>query len=181
MSQSKAARRYAQALFLLASEQGKLDAVQADLQALGGLLAASPELRAFLGDLLLPPSRRSQVLGELFERQGQADPLVVRFLFLLAEKKRLPLLADIVTAFGQSYDQARGILRVRVTSARPLDAAQVDRIVARLRAQHGKEIRPELDVDPALLGGFVIQVGDQVRDLSVETQLQRLQRQLVQG
>lgn len=181
MSQSKAARRYAQALFLLASEQGKLDAVQADLQALGALLEGSPELRAFVGDLLLPPSRRAQVLGELFERQGHADPLLVRFLFLLSEKKRLPLLGEIVTAFGESYDQARGILRVQVTSARPLDAAQVDRIVARLRTQHGKDIRPVLAVDPALLGGFVIQVGDQVRDLSVETQLQRLQRQLVQG
>ena len=181
MSHSKAARRYAQALFLLASEQGRLDTVQADLQSVGALLAGSPELRAFVGDLLMPPSRRAQVLGELFERAGHADPLLVRFLFLLSEKKRLPLLAEIAAAFGESYDEARGILRVRVTSARTLDREQVDRIVAHLRAQHGKDIRPVLAVDPALLGGFVIQVGDQVRDLSVETQLQRLQRQLVQG
>ncbi len=181
MTHSKAARRYAKALFLLAVEQHKLDAVQTDLQSAAVLLEGSRELRAFLGNYLLAPAGRSQVLAELFERQGRAEPLLTRFVFLLEEKKRLALLPEIVSAFSEMYDRERGILRVRLTSAQPLAEDQVSRIVARLRQQHGKDIRPTLRVDAALLGGFVVQVGDQVRDLSLETQLQRLQRQWAQG
>jgi F-type H+-transporting ATPase subunit delta len=181
MPQSKAALRYAKALFLLASEQGRLDPLQADLQALRGLMSGSHELCRFLDNHLLDPARRAQVLGEIFERQGHAEPLLVRFLFLLENKNRMTLLADVIDAFGELHDRERGILRVRVTSASPLETSQAQRIVERLHEQYAKEIRPEFLVDTALLGGFIVQVGDLVRDLSIETQLQRLQRQLAEG
>lgn len=181
MANSKAARRYAKALFLQAAEENRLDAVQADLLSTATLLEASADLRRFLGNYLVPPARRVQALGEIFERQGGAEPLLTRFLFLLEEKRRLALLPEIIGAFGEFFDQERGILRVKVTSARPMEAGQVDRIVARLKQTFGKDIRPAVSVDPRLLGGFIVQVGDLIRDLSVESQLERLQRRLAQG
>ena len=181
MLHSKAARRYAKALFLLAVEQHKLDAVQADLQALAALLEASKDLRDFLGNYLIAPARRAQVLGDLFEREGRAEALLARFIFLLEEKKRMPLLREIASAFGALYDQERGIVRVELMSARPLDREQLERITERLRQQLGKDVRPTVRVNPDLLGGFIIQVGDQVRDLSVESQLRRLRRELVEA
>lgn len=181
MPQSKAALRYAKALFMLAAEQGRLDPVQTDLLALRQLLSESPDLRSFLDNHLMDAARRAQVLGEIFERQGHAEPLLVRFLYLLESKNRMALLTDVIAAFGDLFDRERGILRVRVTSAIPLESGQVKLIVERLHAQYAKDIRPELRVDASLLGGFIVQVGDFVRDLSVETQLQRLQRQLALG
>jgi F-type H+-transporting ATPase subunit delta len=177
MAQARAARRYARALFDLAVDRGELDGVREDLAGLRGLLAASPELVAFLADYLLPAERRQSTIRALFE--GRAHPLLARFLLFLEDRKRMAVLPDLFDAFEQMYDERKGIARVTVVSARPLTAAQRAEIEARLQRKLGREIQMRETVNPALLGGLQIRVGDLVYDYSVETQLQRLHRRLL--
>lgn len=177
MANPKAARRYAKAVFDLARDEGRLDAVRQDFAALNQLLAASPELRDFLRNRLIAAARRVQILGQLFEQQ--IDRLALRFLLFLEEKRRLALLPEILTEFERLADAAAGTVAVSLISAQPLDAAQVRSICDRLRSRYGKDVRATQKLDPSLLGGFQIQVGDLINDFSIETQLQALHRKFV--
>jgi F-type H+-transporting ATPase subunit delta len=177
MAQLRAAKRYAKALFDLAVEQGEVDGVREDLAGLRELLAASPDLAGFLANYLLPPERRRETLQALFA--GKAHPLLVRFLLFLEARKRMPVLADVFGAFDALYDERQGIARVTVASAQPLTPAQREEIGTRMKRRLGREIRLRETVDPSLLGGLQIKVGDLVHDYSVETQLQRLRARLL--
>lgn len=172
----KAARRYARALFDLAVEQGRLDAVQADLDAVDALARAEAGLAAFLGNFSIGQDRRIQVLGALFE--GKIDPLAFRFLVFLEAKRRLPLLPDIALALRGLADEQRGILKVTIRSAQPLAADAQAALLAQLERKFGRTIKAEMEIDGSLLGGFQVRVGDRVYDYSIETQLQALQRKL---
>jgi F-type H+-transporting ATPase subunit delta len=178
MSDHRAASRYAKALFDLAEDRQRLDPLRADLRTLDALLNSSPELRKFLENRMISPTRRLEILGELFGKQGQAEPLLTTFLLFLEEKRRLSLLPTILAEFEARYEKSRSILRVRVTSARPLAEAQLQSIQQRLAARHHQQIIAETAVDPDLIGGFQIQIGDEVLDCSIETQLQKLNRKL---
>jgi F-type H+-transporting ATPase subunit delta len=176
MPAHRAARRYAKAAFDLAREQGREDDVLADLKALGRLLEASEPLRDFVGNYLIPPERRRQAIDALFE--GRVHPLTLTFLGLLERKKRLGALAEVAAAFAALHDEARGILRVEITSAAPLTPGQRESLAQRLVAKLGRQIDPAFGVDPALIAGFRAQVGDQVYDYSVDTQLKMLNQKM---
>jgi F-type H+-transporting ATPase subunit delta len=172
MAGQRAAKRYAKALFDLAVERGAVEAVRADLQALAGLLRDAPDFAAFAGNYLLPSARRVEALRALLE--SRAHELVTKFVLLLETKKRLAELGAAIEAFEARYDEHRGLAHATVTSAHGLSDAQRDALTGRLKQRLGKEIRLHEAVNPALIGGFQVQVGDLVHDYSVETQLQRL-------
>jgi F-type H+-transporting ATPase subunit delta len=177
MAHAKAARRYANALFDLARDEGKLDIVAADLQALGRLMAASADLSGFLENYMIPLPRRIQILGLLFE--GRLDPLTFRFLVFVDEKRRIHLLRQIIEEFKRYYDEHQGVLHVRVTTARKLSDDQAGSLAARLQKKFNKRIDMHTQLDASLLGGFRVQVGDRIHDYSIETQLQTLHQHLV--
>lgn len=178
MAQSKAARRYAKAFFDLAVETGAVDEVRTDLVELSQCLAGSPELVRFLGNFSVAPDLRIQILGDLLEKRGHAHNLLTRFVLFLEEKKRMPLLQEIIAEFESFYDRHVGILRVDVTSAIPLTAAQQTALKERLGTKFGKRIEASYGENPTLLGGFQVKVGDTVYDSSLETQLRSLNRKL---
>jgi F-type H+-transporting ATPase subunit delta len=177
MANPKAAKRYAKAVFELAREEGRTDPVREDLAALRRLLAESPELRDFLGNYMLAPARRVQLLGRLFE--AHIDRLSLRFLLFLEEKKRMALLPEILDHFAKLADAGAGVLKATITSAKPLDEAQLASIRERLRRRHGKDVQTVAQLDPTLLGGFQIQMGDAIEDYSISTQLATLHRRFV--
>ncbi len=173
---TQASRRYARAVFELAEEQQKTDAVCTDLITLGTLIEQSRELARFLGNLVIPSEKRTQTLTALFE--GKVDPLTLRFLLFLESKRRLVALPGIIEQIGLLFDEKQGVLNAEITSASQLEPAQFASIGRKLEDRFGKKIKATAAVDPALLGGFIVQVGGTIYDYSIETQLQSLGRKL---
>lgn len=175
MANPQVAKRYARALFDLARQENKLDAVCSDIMAIGQLLQAG-DLERFVGNYIIPSDRRIQTIRALFE--GKVDALALRFLLFLEHKKRLGLLGRIATETTRLYDEEQGILNVEITSASPLDPEQFTAICQKLEQRFQKKIRATSATDPRLLGGFVVQVGGTIYDYSIESQLQALNSRL---
>ncbi len=178
MPSSAAPRRYARALFSLASEENRVAAVREELRRLGALLEASPELRAVLLQPLHPAAERRSVLESVAERLA-ASSLLRRFYSYLIDQRRLVAFAEIEAEFVRLADEAAGRSRVRLKTAQPLSEAQTERLVRALSARAGTQVELEIEVDPELVGGLVAQLGDTVYDGSLRTQLQQLRSALL--
>lgn len=170
------ARRYAQALYQEANASGAVERVDQDVETLRETLAGSRELGALLRSPVVPRPKKEAVLAKLFE--GTLGDLSLRFIHLLAEKEREDLLPAIVDAYMALRDERLGIVEAHVRTAKPLGYDETQQLERALEARTGKKVRMKLDVDPALLGGLVVRVGDQVFDRSLQHQLQTLREQL---
>ena len=168
------ARRYARALLNLAVEHHALAAVRADLHELHTLLRASPELAWLLGRGPLGMEVRSAQISKLLD--GRLHPLALRFLLFLTSRRRLPLLDTLLTVFEELCDQQEGVVRVQITAARPLTEAQLAALQTKLAAQLRRPMKTQVAVDEKLIGGFKLQIGDEVQDYSLSTQLQLLRQ-----
>ena len=177
MASTKAAKSYAKAIFALAGENDKLDCVRGDLLALAQLREKSSELNNFFSNPLITTERRNEIIKKLFGEK--LDPLTVKFLLFLESKGRLEHLADICEEVESSYYELKGILRVQMTAAKELEGDQVEQILQRLRDRFSKEIELAVEIEPELLGGFQLQVGDTVYDSSIRTKLLTFQQKLI--
>jgi F-type H+-transporting ATPase subunit delta len=177
MAGEVAARRYAQALFDLAQRDGVRAAVEQDLRALAGLLAQSTELRELFEDPILTSERRAHVLRSLLGTR--VHELTMRFLLFCVEKRRQHYIAPIIERFQALCDDANGVLHATITVARPLAEDQQRDLLARLRRRTGKEIASRFIVDSSLIGGFRVQLGDHVTDLTLQHQLERLRDTII--
>lgn len=177
MSRSPIARRYARALFDLAREQGRADAVAADLAALTRLGEHRDDYEALIGPYALKESDRANIWRAMLE--GRSDPLTLRFVLFLVHKNRAALLGEIIREYDALHLESQGIQAISVTSAAPLTDAQADEIAARMGRKLGRSVRVKRSVDPSLLGGFVVRAGDTVHDYSVDHQLNRLHHRLI--
>ncbi len=173
------ARRYAKALFSLASERGRIEPWSESLDALKAAIASSTELRDVLANPVYSKEQRRAIAAKLAVMLSlDAEP--ASLLYLLAERNRLGYLDAVVDTFRTLADEKLGRIRARVISAVPLDAGAVDGIASRLAEATKAEVLIDRAVDPALLGGVVAQVGSMVYDGSVRTQLEDLRRTLKQ-
>ncbi len=170
---SELARRYARALF----ESSDPPVEETLLAQQSRALIDCEPLWAALCNPVVHPIEKQAVLQSLPLFQ---EPLLLRrFFFLLAEKRRLNLLPDILDAYHELVLDARNIAHCVLRSAHPMDAAQLERIRAALCKQyHKRDILFTTSVDPALLGGFILQMGGVTYDQSVRGQLERLERRL---
>jgi F-type H+-transporting ATPase subunit delta len=180
MAAAAAGRRYAKALFSLAREESRVAEVREEIGRLGKLLAESAELRGVLFQPLHPAAERRAVLAAVAERLG-ASLLLKHFLSFLLDQRRLVDWDAIAAEYGRLADAAAGVTHVRVKSATPLDEAQRERLQRALEQRSGGRVQLELDVEPALVGGVVAQVGDLVYDGSLHTQLRQLRASLARG
>lgn len=176
-SSATAARRYAKALFGIAKDDGTVAETGAELRALADLLAASPELSHALFRPLHPVAERRAVLRAVAEKLGTSETLQ-RFYSFLVDQRRLIDFADIHAEYDRLAAEAEGRTEGRITSARPLDDATRARLVQALSARTGRDVSVSVEVDPALIGGIVAQVGDLVFDGSLRTQLHQLRTNL---
>ncbi|HEY8241497.1 MAG TPA: ATP synthase F1 subunit delta [Kiritimatiellia bacterium] len=177
MANTQVGKRYAKALFQLAQEQGRLDAIHTDLGELAKLLETSVEFKALTRPYAISVTHRKELYASALE--GRVDPLILRFLQFIVEKGRAQHLAAMIDSFNQQFNAARNILAVRIVSAHPLEQRQVDEISVRLQARFHKEIKATAEVDPSLLGGFQVRVGDMVYDYSINHQLNQFHRMLI--
>jgi F-type H+-transporting ATPase subunit delta len=167
------AGRYATAVFELAQEEKSVDALARDFSALKGMIAESPDLALFVRAPVFSRDEHKTGMDALLRRM-EASPLTVRFVLTLAEKRRLYALADIIRAFETMLARQRGEVDAEVTSARPLNDAQVLELKRTLKAKLGRDARLETKVDPTLLGGLIVKVGSRMIDSSLRTKLEGL-------
>ena len=180
MHSTAAARRYARALFSLAGEEGRIDAVRGELTALRRAFHENRELHNAIFRPLHPAAERRAVLAAVCERFG-ASRSVVNFLRLLVDRRRLVDFDAICDEFDRLADEAAGRVRADVVSATPLRDDQRERLRRALAARTGKQVELAERVDPALLGGAVASVAGVVFDGSLRTQLAQLRGSLTRG
>jgi F-type H+-transporting ATPase subunit delta len=168
------AGRYAQAVFDLAREDNLLPAVEADIGALEGALAASEDLRRLIASPIYSREEQGQALNAVGLRMG-LSPVMLNTLGLMASKRRLFALPQVLAVLRALIAQARGEVSAEVVSAQPLTPAQAQRLADTLSVSAGKAVRLESRVDPSLIGGLVVRMGSRMIDTSIRAQLGRMQ------
>ena len=169
------AGRYAGALYALAVESKKIDAIHADLTALAGLVAEHQELKKLVDSPILTRHEQQSAVTAILEKAG-ADALTVKFVGTLAANGRLSALLRVIRAFLEEHARRRGQISAEVISAVPLDdsrKASVEKTVARLAGSD--KLSLSMRVDPSLIGGLVVRIGSRMIDTSIKTKLSRLE------
>jgi len=167
--------RYAAALFELALADKALERVASDLATLARALCESADLKR------LTSGRTLEGTGAALQAVARAlglSPLVSRFLGVVAQNRRLGQLGAMIRAFEARLDERRGVMTARVTSAHPLSDDQVDALKRQLVARTGHDMRLDIAIDPAILGGLVVRIGSMQIDSSIRTRLDRLAQQM---
>lgn len=167
------AGRYAMALFELARDEKKLDAVSASLATLRAAVAESADFRRLTTSPLVSRDQAVKAVAATADAL-KLDPTTAKFLGVLATNRRLGELGAMIRAFGQLLARHRGETTAEVTSAHPLSDAQVDDLKARLKSQLGRDVSVDLTVDPAILGGLIVKIGSRQVDGSIRTKLNTL-------
>lgn len=180
MPNTAAARRYASALFSLASDDGDVQSIRGQLDDMNRLFDENPELRRRLFQPLHPVAERRSVLIGVCERGGLSRS-VRNFFSYLIDKRRLVDFSGIRDEYGRLADEADGRVRAELRSASPLDEQQRARVAAALARRTGKQIDLTVVVDPTLLGGVIATVGGLVFDGSLKSQLSQLRATLIKG
>lgn len=172
-------RVYAQALLELAEEAGQLDAIAQEVADLSVLLAGNDDLRRLFDSRAIGTEARGQMIERVF--QGKVSVTLYQFLRVVNAKNRLDALPAIFVAFGEKLDDKRGIVKVDAHVATALDAGQADRVAAAVGdSLGGKKVVLNQHIDPSLIGGLKLQIGDEMIDASVATQLKLVQRRLIE-
>lgn len=175
MSHTRVASRYAKSIIDLSIELKKLDEVKADFDLIGGALEESRDLRVMLQSPVVKPDVKQRILKEVFASHVQE--VTSKFIHLLVDHGREGILKEVITNFNLRYLKVKGIVHATVTSTVALDDAARKRVVALIGQLSNLQVELEECVDPELIGGFVLQVGDQKIDASVAGSLNKLKRQ----
>jgi F-type H+-transporting ATPase subunit delta len=168
-----AARRYAEALVELATNERALGELRASLEKLAPAFD-----RVTVAGLRNPSVPLKQRVEALTSALGGEPDVVRSLLLLLLETDRIALVPQIALAFGDLVDQREGIAKARITTAVPLDEPARRELVRRLERESGRKLRATFAVDPTLIGGAKVQIGDHLIDASVHAKLTALGRQL---
>jgi len=176
---------YASALYTAAAKQSTLDPTSKAINSLHQVLKADPKLQVILHAPMLSESDRSQIIAELEKHTGGVDKsgTVKNFLAALVEHNRLGLLEGICEKFGTLMSAARGELELLVTSASKLDDKLIKRLeaaIAKSEYSQGKKLKTVTKVNPDILGGLVVEIGERTIDLSVSGKISRLNKLLTE-
>lgn len=165
------ARRYAEAAFEIAERDGSMEAWLAVLSLAEARLAA-PEVVRLLSNPAVPSDARVEILGRILGDEVSGPPR--NLLVLLVRRSRFELLPGIIREFRRLHRQREGIVQARVTSAAPLGDEEQEALRERLVALTGSRVEMQQEVDPELLGGLQVRLGDRLMDGSVRGRLERL-------
>ena len=164
---------YSRALFEVAKEQGVLDRVHDELGQFADALGESRDLQVFFFSPYFSSQEKKDGIGTLVQ---DADPNFVRFLELLAERHRMPVVFRMRDELDRLWRRENKLLPVSVTSAVELDEETVKGIGKKIEEQTGQRVELSSAVDPDLIGGIVIRVGNKILDASVRNRLERFRR-----
>lgn len=174
MTEGSVSRRYARALLGIAQEENAVDRFGAELARFHAVTALDGQLLGnALANPVFTPAERKQVLEQVLGAL-KLDPTVANFLRLLLDKNRMDGIEGIVREYRAFADIEANRVRATVTSATPMNAATQKQVQASLAAATGKSVVLDVQVDPALIGGIVAQVGSRVFDASIRSRIERL-------
>lgn len=164
-------------MFGVAQQHGNVEVVNNDLQLVRQTIQESRELRTLMEHPLVRIDDKKQIVKQLFEARLQ--PVTFNFLRLLLDKRRIMALDAVAVRFHQLVAAQKRQVGVKLTTAVDMGAAEIDALRAELQRQWNREVVMEAKVDPEILGGAVLQIGDQVVDGSIRARLDALKANLV--
>jgi len=170
------ARRYATAVFTLAADAGAVEAVGKDLGIIAGAIEGEAAVKGYFTSPVVARGDKEKTMLGAFS--GKVGEIALHTLLLLVRKRREALLPELVTEYAKIARGARGVELLTVTSAREIPANELQAIVDRLERAYGKKFEASVELDPALIGGVRIAMGDRVIDGSVAGRLEELTRTL---
>ena len=172
-----ASLQYANALADIALAQGAADPAAKQLHEIGAAYAQSAELRTFLASPAVSVEAKHAVIEKIAARVG-ASKIIRNLLFVLADHRRTNLIPEVIAAFHEVIRQRQGIAEAEISSAIELNAAQKKEMAATLARLTGKKIEAKYGLDPALLGGAVVRIGDTIYDGSLRGRLSEMRARL---
>ena len=179
MRDSTIARNYAETLLVLATRAEDLRGWGKMLTDVASAMRENPSLKLFLESPRVSAAQKSAVIGKAFT--DRMPRLMLRFIQTLVMHRRQMLIPEIATEYLNLVDEAEGRIHARVTVAKETDEAGRDAIANHLSRVFGKQVVPHLTVDPSIMGGVVVHVGDTVLDGSVKKRLASLRRKMLTG
>jgi F-type H+-transporting ATPase subunit delta len=173
---AEVARRYAHGLFLLAVEKNIVDKVAAEMREIDALLSADRALLDFLAAPQIRDQDKFAVLRAVFS--GKVARELEEFLLHVVSKRRYPYLHGIAEAFEALVLEHNGFVKTKVVTAVPISEKHKETLIRKLEAKSGRKVMLRTEVDPSIIGGVVVFLGDQIIDSSIRHQLEVLKDQL---
>jgi F-type H+-transporting ATPase subunit delta len=177
MQSNAISRNYAEALLTLATKDGGRDSYGAYINGLADVLEHDAVFHRFLAAPQVSEGKKNEVLGKALG--GQAPALFVRFLQKMVSNRRQMLIGEVAEEYNNLLDEQEGRVHARVTVSRTLSDADRESLIASLSKALGKTVVPHVAVNPAILGGVIVRVGDTVMDGSVKRRLGVLRARMV--
>ncbi|MGY5355426.1 ATP synthase F1 subunit delta [Wenyingzhuangia sp. IMCC45467] len=171
---TRAALRYAKAILNLAEDNKSEDAVNADMQLIAATIAESQDLEVMLKSPIVKTSEKVNALEAVFGKQ--INGYTLGLIKLLGEKKRLNILALVATSYQTIYNHLKSIKVAQVTTAVPLTASLESKVIDKIKELTGSATAIENIINPEIIGGFVLRIGDIQYDASVSRSLTLLER-----
>ena len=177
MFKETVARRYSAALFALAKDAGTIDATVRELDAFVAALKSDPSIAEFFGSPVIERARKTELLKSALD--GRASELISGFLALLVAKRRENLVETIARQMHELSDEDAQRATAHIATPAGLDPAELADLARRLSSVYKRTIVPQAKVDPGILGGAVVQVGDKYVDASIAGKLEAVRRHLL--
>ena len=175
MSGTRAAIRYAKAILDIASDKNVADIVGADMNIIASTIKGNAELSNFIQNPTLKVDVKESAMIAIFT---DVNDITKKLFRLLKENKRFEILGEIATEYTKLFDEQSGIQVAQVTTAVKMDVALQAQVLAKIGTLTTKNVTIETIVDPSIIGGFVLRIGDQQYNASVSNRLQILKREL---
>ena len=169
---------YGRSLFDVAKEQGKLDEVREQLGELADVLSGNRELQIFFFSPYFSSEEKEKGLDKAVTG---AEAIFVNFIKLLIEKHRMPALFRIRRVYQGLWQEENQLLPVHITSAVELDKSTVKQLGDKIGEQTGRKVELSSEVEPDILGGIVVRVGNSIIDASIRSRLEQLRRQVAKA
>lgn len=174
MSEFKVASRYAKSLIDLSIEQDNLDVVKQDMEQFIAVLRANKELQAVLKNPIMKQDKKHNILHALFK--DKIHPSILAFFDIMVRKGRSGILYGTAQEFVREYNEYKGIVKATVTSPTELSSENIESLRAILAEETKAAIILENVIDPELIGGFVVKVGDKQIDTSIAGRLRKVEK-----
>lgn len=176
-SGNKLATNYAQALFSLARDHNVLEEILEQLKMIDETLKKEKEVIAFISNPLAPKKAKKELIKKLFE--NDINPYLLNFMFILADKSREAIIPSIVTNYQKFLYEHLDIIEVRVTTARSLSDQQYLAVSTKMKKMLNKKVVLDKHINPKILGGIMLQIGDKLLDGSITRQIKKLEKTLI--
>ncbi len=176
MRESRAAIRYAKAVLSLSTDLKQADKVNEDMQLIASTINESKELQSLLKSPVVKSKIKKSALLAVFSNINKTSQSLIN---QLIENKRLPLLSEVAKQYTILFDLSKGIQIAKVTTAIPLTKDLEQKVLAKVKEITGKNVTLKNTIDPSIIGGFILRVGDKQFDASISGKMNNLRRELI--